>query len=478
LSAQSNHPNTNFLWSNYMVASEIAVNPSTSTMYSVTGTDAYGCTGIAYSIVNVLAVPQITATPPNLTVCSETQVTVSAQSNMTGTSFHWDNGATIDMFVVTPLITTTYSVTGTAPNGCSGTAQAQINVQSAPQITILPDNPHICIGESLTLIALGANQFDWMPAVQYDLPNGSQVTVTPDFTTHYLVQGTDAYGCTGEALATVTVHQPPQVDFTTDMTTKCAGTPVQYFSVCHPENEIDSYLWNFGNPSSGQGNTSGVANPGHTYNLPGTYWVSLEVTSIYGCTVTVAKPDFVCVYPNPVAAFTRTPDITDLSSPLVSVFNQAIGITDLLYDFGDPEAGTDNFSTFENAVHEYTKPGEYRIWQFVTNEWGCVDSASNRVIIQPSWEIYIPNAFTPNADGINDYFFPSGFGVEIDYFEMYIYTRWGEEIFNTKNVNEGWNGSVKNGSAIAKPDVYVYVIKIRDAFGHDRQFVGNITVLR
>ncbi len=447
-------------------------------MYAVTGTDMYGCSGLAYAIVNVLNVPQITVTPSNIAICNMTEVPIVAQSSMGNTSFIWNTGNNTEGFTVQPTSTTIYQVTGTAPNGCTGSAQAQINVHAPPVFNVMPGNPHVCIGQSITLAVIGGTQFTWTPAVPFDLPSGSQVTITPEATTQYQIQGTDVYGCTGETSLTVTVHEPPVVDFTTNPDPKCAGSSVQYFSLCTPQNEISAYSWNFGNPSSGVANTSGSQNPSHIYNDAGTYWVSLEVTSIYGCIASLIKPDYVCVHPNPIAAFLRTPDIIDFAAPQVNVYNQANGVVSFLYNFGDPGSGQDNISTLENPVHTYSGPGEFWIWQYVTNEWGCVDSTSHRVIIEPSWELYIPNAFSPNADGVNDNFYPTGYGIDIDYFEMYIYNRWGEEIFKTNNILEGWDGSYKNTNTIAKPDVYVYIIRIKNIFKHEKQFVGNITVLR
>jgi gliding motility-associated-like protein len=478
LTANSDLPNTSYTWNIASTGQSISVSPSNSTLYTVTGTDNYGCSGTSEAYVNVIPVPMLTVTPCQSTICPGESVTIDATSDTPLTTYEWSNGSTSASVTVTPLAPATYHVTGTAPNGCTGSADAVIHLHQAPVINIVPANPGICPGESITLHANGCMLYSWSDNLTPDLPDGSQVTVIPDSTTQYYIQGIDANGCVAYDSTTVTIHWPPLVDFTTESLPNCAGNPVYFLSLCDPEGEVESYLWNFGDPTAGSENTSTQMNPTHIYMYPGTYWVSLDITSVYGCTASVTKPDFITVHPNPIASFTVTPDITDIVSPHVNVYNQSLGAESYLYDFGDSNAGSSNYSTQEHPFYTYSEAGEYTIWQYVTNQWGCVDSTSQMVTIKPTWQIYFPNAFTPNGDGINDVFTPFGFGVESDGYEMYIYNRWGEEIFFTRDINRGWDGTVKNSSKIAPTDSYVYLVRMKNIHGHTKEFVGSITLIK
>jgi gliding motility-associated-like protein len=478
LTANSTHPNTDYIWSNAMTTPSITVSPQSTTTYTVTGTDEYGCSGSSRVIVTVLPLPNIQITPMNITICQGEQITLTGHTNMPGTSYLWNTGSQGTSITVTPATSTSYSVTGTAPNGCSNSAMAFVNLQAPPDIQVTPNHPEICIGNSVTMSVSGGIQYTWTPIVPYDNPSGSQVTVTPSSSTQYTITGIDDFGCTGQTTAIVTVHPLPVPDFTSDLHHICEASIVYFESTSTPANEIQTYLWNFGDPTSGSGNTSGNINPSHVFLHEGTYWVSLEVTSVYGCKASIMKPDFITVWPNPIASFTRTPDITDITDAKIYFYNQALGELTFFYDFGDPVSGSENFSTEEHPIHTYTEVGEYWTWQYVTNQYGCRDSTSQRVLVNPAWNIYIPNAFSPNGDGSNDYFIPGGYNIDIDEFSMYIYTRWGEEIFETHDLYRGWDGTVKGKETVAKPDVYVYLVIIRDVFGHEHQFVGNVTVVR
>ena len=107
---------------------------------------------------------------------------------------------------------------------------------------------------------------------------------------------------------------------------------------------------------------------------------------------------------------------------------------------------------------------------------GCVDSITECITVNPLFGFYIPNAFTPNGDGINDVFMPKGTYVK-DY-EMYIFDRWGMKLFHSTDINNGWNGTVDGGTTIAQEDVYVYMIYVTDSQGNQHKYIGKVTLLK
>ena len=110
------------------------------------------------------------------------------------------------------------------------------------------------------------------------------------------------------------------------------------------------------------------------------------------------------------------------------------------------------------------------------DEHGCVDSATNCFVVDPLYTLYIPDAFSPNGDGINDVFMPKG--TYIKDFEMYIFDRWGQKLFHSTNIFNGWNGTVNGGSSIAQEDTYVYQVIVNTWDGNQTTVIGRVTVLR
>ncbi len=113
---------------------------------------------------------------------------------------------------------------------------------------------------------------------------------------------------------------------------------------------------------------------------------------------------------------------------------------------------------------------------FVTNANGCVDSVQNVVEVLPEFTFFIPNAFTPNGDGINDDF--NGKGIGITKYEMMIFDRWGNMIFFTDSLYKNWDGRANHGSDVAQQDVYVWKVKLTDVFEKKHNYIGTVTIVK
>ena len=100
---------------------------------------------------------------------------------------------------------------------------------------------------------------------------------------------------------------------------------------------------------------------------------------------------------------------------------------------------------------------------------GCTDTATSCLVINPSFNLYIPSAFSPNGDGKNEVFQPKG--QYIKSFEMYIFDRWGAQIYHSTDITKGWNGTV-GGSTMAQEDTYVYKILVTDSQNKSHSYVG------
>ena len=130
----------------------------------------------------------------------------------------------------------------------------------------------------------------------------------------------------------------------------------------------------------------------------------------------------------------------------------------------------------QNPTHFFTEDGTYCASLTVTSNFGCIDATLVCIEIEPEFTFFIPNAFTPNDDGINDEFY--GKGDYIKKFEMSIYDRWGNLIFFADDINKHWDGKANHGKEIAQEDVYVYNVKITDTNDKKHKYIGTVTIVK
>jgi gliding motility-associated-like protein len=165
---------------------------------------------------------------------------------------------------------------------------------------------------------------------------------------------------------------------------------------------------------------------------------------------------------------------TQLDNPIVFIDMSELAWQNALYwdwDFGDGTYGTDSI-----AFHSYQEIGEYDVLLQITTDYNCIDTLVKKVVIK-EYDLFIPNTFTPNSnDDINKGFRPYGIG--IDEFLMKIYTRWGEFIYSTTNIEEEWNGKFNNSGEECQLGVYVYYIEVKDIFGEIHKYEGQVNLIR
>ncbi|MFK7756146.1 MAG: PKD domain-containing protein [Flavobacteriales bacterium] len=232
-------------------------------------------------------------------------------------------------------------------------------------------------------------------------------------------------------------------------------------------NGVLEYFWDFGD-----GQTSTQGSPSHEYTVPGTYDVSLSVSSNGGCSedVEVSYNNLITVYPTPTAGFITDEYTVNYLEPTVIFTDTSQGGTDCFYDFGDG-----SYSIECDPVHDFEDVGFLDVTQTITNEYGCFDIYSAPFIIEGHF-FYAPNSFTPNGDFTNDYFLPVVIGVT-DY-QFRVFNRWGEIIFETTDSDTGWNGSVNNGDHYSPNGLYNYQIIAKDLTGYPHEYSGHISLIR
>src|SRR6201988_3482069 len=231
-----------YTWNTGSTANPLSVTPG-ATSYTVTGTNAAGCTNKAVSTVTVVANPTVTVNSP--TVCAGSSVNLTAAG---ATTYTWNTGSTANPLSVTPGATS-YTVTGTTA-GCTNTAVSTVTVVANPTVTV--NSPTVCAGSWVNLTAAGATTYTWNTG-----SNANPLSETPGATS-YTVTGTTA-GCTNTALSTVTVVANPTV--TVNSPTVCAGSSVNLTAA-----GATTYTWNTGSTANPLSVTPGAT----SYTVTGT----------------------------------------------------------------------------------------------------------------------------------------------------------------------------------------------------------------
>ncbi len=430
-----------YLWSDGTTTNPKTVSPTSSASYTVTGT-ILGCSASDVANVTITLLPIITVNSP--AICAGQSATLTASG---GSVYDWQTGQTANFITVSPLTTTTYTVGDNTP-GCSGSTISTVTVNSLPVVTV--NAATICGGQSATLSASGANTYLWSTGSA-----ANPLIVSPASPMSYTVTGTTAAGCTATASTNVSVNSLPLISV--NSTSICGGLSSTLIA-----SGAISYVWSNGNLT-----TSITVSPANTtpYTVTG--------TDVNGCSGTGIGS--VTVFPKPGAQFTTSPNPVGVLSPNVTFNNQSTSdVNYWFWSFGDGDSLNDNT---HSPTHTY--PGDtasYMATLIVHNAGFCYDTINHLVLIGPEYSFYIPNAFTPDGDGINDDFFGKGTGI-LEY-QLMVFDRWGNFIFVSDDINEGWDGKANQGADVAQQDVYVWKVSITDIFKKKHNYTGTVTIVR
>jgi gliding motility-associated-like protein len=271
----------------------------------------------------------------------------------------------------------------------------------------------------------------------------------------------NAFGCRDTTVRTFTVYPTPEALFTVEPSPGCDTYPVTFLNTSV---NASAQWW-----SLGDGTFSTDPMPSYIYPGVGLYDVTLVVAGAGGCLDTLTVPDAVLIQPTPLAAFTYE---GSTSVPNALQFtNSSEGAVSYWWNFGDGEQ-----SSVASPLHLYPADGgEVDICLIAINQLGCPDTTCIEVLIPGNPAIYTPNAFTPDGDGLNDDFRPVLDGFNDWRYQLLIFDRWGEVVWETRSRTTAWDGSM-NGKP-CKTDVYVWKV-ILDRYGDEREVVGHVTLVR
>ena len=440
-----------YLWSTGATTNTLTQSPLSTTSYTVTGT-SLGCKKTATGKITILIAPTVIALPQSVCFGGTTQLYAYG-----AVAYTWDNGSTANPRIISPASTTTYTVVGL---GCPNSSTVTVTVNPLPSITASSDT--ICIGTLAKISATDVNKLNsnsntntYVSSYVWSTGIDSIVmTDSPHTTTTYSVVGATAFGCKDTAIGTVVVKPNPTVIVTS--ANACPGSTATIKA-----SGADYYTW-----STGATTASITIAPAATT----TYSVTGTTKSCPGTGIGTIK-----IGRFPTAGFLVSPNPTSIFDTELHFTNQSsVDVVYWHWNYGDGDTLAPNTAS---PIHKY--PGQvatYTVTLIVHNATPCWDTISSEIFIGPEFAFYIPNSFTPNGDKYNNGF--RGTGVGIVNYELHIFDRWGNFIWQSTELDEYWDGKANGGSNIVQEDVYVWKVLLTDVFGKRHSYIGTVTVVK
>ena len=447
-------------------------------LVSVSDASVSSCSQAQVGTATVIINPTPTVDPiaDDALCANDATLGVVFTSGTAGTIFDWTNSLTsiglgaygsVDIASFTGLnvsATPSIATITVTPSlaGCAGNPEI-FTITINPLPTVFAGNDFtVCEGNQAVLTASGAFGYVWTAPVI------DGVAFTPLVTGNYFVTGTDANGCIGTDDVTVTVEEVPIVSFVGDILSGCAPLEVTFTNTT-PGITSDC-VWSIG----------GVPYTGCTVTTSlgvGLYDVTLETTNDVGCSSLLTYTDYIYVEAVPLAQF--TPSQTQMTNIFTEVVftNNSVNATDYLWTMGD---GTPS-STSINTTHTFPSDpvGSYLIELVAMSPLGCADTAWVTVNVSEEIIYYIPNTFTPDGDKYNEYFkpiFTSGYD-PYD-FDLFIFNRWGETIWESHDSSIGWDGTYGVSGKLVQNGTYTWRIEFKTIETDERILVtGHVNVL-
>jgi PKD repeat protein len=375
--------------------------------------------------------------------------------------------------------TYTVSMVATSVYGCTDTAHVQVHVYAAPVADFVTSStqltfPNTDVTVTNTSTAGESADHYWTfgdGQVSYEANPGTHDYGT--WGTYDITLEVDNGYCSSVASTAVQILAPtPTIGFTGEGA-GCAPLTVQFNNL---STYASSYRWEFSD-----GSVRSDDSPVHVFNEPGIYDVTLYVEGYEGTELVESHTAVVEVFPTAKAVFSLNPNHVMVPGQPVFFLNLSEGATEYMWDFGD---GATSIS--ETPVHEYLEAGVYDVTLTANNEWGCSSTYTlpEAVLAEEGGMMVFPNAFTPSSTGSNGgYYDPTGYDNDVfrpmhagvESYELMVFTKWGEMIFYSNDINIGWDGYIQG--RLASTDVYAWKATATLSNGEKLQRIGNVTLL-
>lgn len=388
--------------------------------------------------------------------------------------YHWDFGvggtladtSDLEFPTWTYADTGTYDITLIANPGwpCADTTVSIFHVY-LPLAPYFPRPPIRCPGEPAEFVANGNFTFNTVATWDFgavgspEQANGMAVPAEfSELGAHPVVLTLQDHGCEASYVDSVVVYPRITMDLISDRA-GCEGATFFFKGTAEAWTPVQ-FAWDLGD-----GETANVPELQHVYVGPGSYGVTLNTWTLEGCIdqASIALPNWVEVYPIPVADFTIEPSTVSLLDPRVQVVDHSQLAQEWVYEIAGRTVTTPSFD------HLFDDAGRFDVRLTVTSGENCTDTITHTVFVTDHL-FYAPNAFTPDGDGLNDTFAPLVKGARL--YEIIITDRWGIERFRSTDPKAEWTGDgLPQG-------VYGYQVRLAEFGAYRKEYKGFVTLLR
>lgn len=357
--------------------------------------------------------------------------------------------------------------------GCIGRVTQQVKVFSKPNVSFT--NSTVCWGDSTEFINTASPVDGFISGTWWDFNDGQKSTqfspkhvlITKKDTFNVRMAIVTSYGCSDTVTQKVVTLPIPNFMFSPNEISGCIPFTTTFNdSSTVKDGTIKNWLWNFGD-----GSLTFTKHPTHTYKKAGKYLLSLSVTTSYGCMMSDTLKTPIVVYPTPKAEFTASAYEASIYEPHIQFKDESIGATMWDWQFGDNQS-----SASQHPYYTFADTGLFLVTQIAFNQYGCNDTVEHTIRIKEETAVFIPNAFSPDDNGLNDIFLPKFSGIK--QFTMLIFDRWGNQVFKSDDMNVGWNGRLNGTGELLKQDVYIYKIHIKNLLRNNLYYKGSVSLMR
>ena len=379
-------------------------------------------------------------------------------------------------FTVTGLSAGTYNVIVASAQGCIADQDVIVTEPTLLTASAVPTAAScfgLCDGSVVITPAGGTTgySYNWLGGVSGDQSgNGTSICAGS-----YLTELTDGNGCFIEVNYVVTEPDNVFPSILGDTLSGCFSHQVNFVNTT-PSTNILSTTIDFGDGTVEVINSNDDFS--HAYQSGGLYSVTATLLTNDGCTYTVSYTDLIQVYDYPTANFIISPNNVTVFEPVVSLLDQSsAGVTSWNWNIenGDPNSSVDE--DVDDVAFPIGEPGDYPVTLTVFNAYGCSDTVTKLVSVVNDVILYAPNTFTPDDDEFNQVWNIHILGIDNYDFDLFIYNRWGEIIWESHDPSAGWDGTF-NGK-IVPTGSYTWFINCKDLLNDDKYtFNGHITVLK
>jgi gliding motility-associated-like protein len=445
-----------------------------SGVYTLSLVDIKGCSNTATMNIGVL--PNPTLVTSSATVCLNEsaiiKVSGAASYYWTGPFGYYSASAQATVPKSNSVVVHAYTVTGTAANNCTAVTTASVKSLGlpVPGLKVSPSNT-LCLNKTLTMEGYGGEAYKWAgPAnLLYEGKEIKFVLNSPYYAGIYTLTVIDKNACKSQTLTSISINDLPRGSLLGDVMEGCVPFCSEFrFNTVGSTADLIQVNWEVKGKK-----ISGKTFP-YCFSEAGTY----TFTGLFKDTTTQceSRTDFyVEAFPKPIADFNYLPEnAVENAEPLLLLnTSKGEGIDKWDWSIDLKEEGVLS-SQHKNTSCLFSKAGTYPVVLVVENKWSCSDTVVKAIKVEEDFVIYVPDVFTPNGDGLNEEFLAVGRGIRK--FELQIFNRWGNLLFESDDINRGWDGNYREMPC--KQDVYIWKIYVTNGKDTIKDLTGKVTLIR